>query len=503
MLGCFANRQIPPHHVPPLPEFLSGPIIIPTEPQSLPSSRIFSQVNSFGFTGSVLSIILEAPPLPCVEDNNLVAVEQQYRLLLPFSAKSKTALCSQIRTTAQWVLNNRPRLSDVAAILSLCRDHHTQFRCALIVSCYNDFEMLVDGSTSYEEMKKLMFMSSSQILTDPRITTDVLNLPPDGGPLFPTQSSESDMFHRLLKDGLFVDAAKHLYNHGHSLAYEFAYQKTKIDPTLITSFPFYQFDRKRWWKDRPTLVPPANALTPPLLSTVPSFKPSECGISLTHDAQHTSSIDGAHDCLTGNLDQAGFEDLIQCFGAPVTTELHRKASVIVQPPRRTYLITGANGMLGCHLLAHFLRLSNFHIYCVIRGDPLLRLRLAFKRFQQDPGVIEDALADGRLHLMQTTDLCGAQLGLESEEYTALLHSVDHIIHLAWPVNFNLPLKDFLPFLACTRSLVDFCYSASNMVRLYFIGSYASTFNFAADRVPEVELVPNVSDSLSQVGLSTL
>ncbi|CAA7262013.1 unnamed protein product [Cyclocybe aegerita] len=320
--------------------------------------------------------------------------------------------------------------------------------------------------------------------TDPRITADFLNLVPDDGPLSAERPSDGDSLHKLLDEGFLVEAAKQLYDQGHPLAFELAYEKTEIDPVLVVSFPFYQFERKRWWKDISISTPPGNALTH--ISSAPSSaKPVG-----THPADG-SGVFGP------DLGQAAFEELVRQFGAPIQTPLSKKDPSVLPGPPLAYLITGANGMLGCQLLSRFLCHTNSHVYCIIRGDPLVRLQSAFKRFQQDERHLEDALTDGRLHLMQTGDLCAGQLGLTPVEYTTLLDHVDRIIHLAWPVNFNLPLKDFLPFLACTRGLVDFCYSAKKLVRFFFIGSYASTFNYLAERVPENELPLNVSYSLSQ------
>ncbi|KAK0239710.1 hypothetical protein EDD85DRAFT_460309 [Armillaria nabsnona] len=99
--------------------------------------------------------------------------------------------------------------------------------------------------------------------------------------------------------------------------------------------------------------------------------------------------------------------------------------------------------------------------------------------------------------MRTTDLCGPRLGLTDDNYDLLLDTVGQVVHAAWNVNFNLPLVEFQPFLRCTRNLAEFCLTAKNKVRLNFLGSYASTFNYPDDYVPESALDTKLSYSLAQ------
>jgi thioester reductase-like protein len=89
------------------------------------------------------------------------------------------------------------------------------------------------------------------------------------------------------------------------------------------------------------------------------------------------------------------------------------------------------------------------VYCAIRGDdPLRRLRASFsKRFLEypehgqkieflpyEPGRLVDSLQD-------TTR-------------SAMLDSLTHIVHAAWPVNFHLPLTAFHPHLKDLRDLIQ-------------------------------------------------
>ena len=476
VIGCFANLQVPPHQVAPLPEFLSGPVIIPTEFQSLASSKVFAQVNAFGFTGTVAAIVLEAPTsTSTVYVPDTTAIGEPRRWLLPFSAKSKTSLLSQIQNVARWALDTRHSLRDVATLLGICRDHFTEHRLAFIISSFDEIAVFLDNNLSYEQLVQ-MKPPSSNILADARITPELLNIHSNNVSFVRDASFEEAALNQLIEDGSYIEAACILFNQGHSLSFEKTYKKLDIDPAIITAFPFYPFDRRQWWKHSTKPMPRPRREMKPL-----GLQPQAPRI---------------HEDFT--LDQESFEALIETYGARIPVISNSKASN--DSTKQTYLLTGSNGMLGSRLLSRFLENQDVTIYCIVRGDPSVRIRSAFERFKLDISAFNDALSKGTLHLMQTSDLCGPKLGLSDANYTVLLNNIDHVIHLAWPVNFNLPLSAFYPFLACTRMLVELCYAAEKVVKLHFTGSYASTFNFPGMVVPERELAPKVSDSLSQVSM---
>ncbi|KAI0026518.1 hypothetical protein K488DRAFT_92409 [Vararia minispora EC-137] len=65
VLACFHHRAVLPHHTTPFPELSHSDIIVPTAQCALCARRIFAQVNSSGFTGFVISVVLKfSPPLP-------------------------------------------------------------------------------------------------------------------------------------------------------------------------------------------------------------------------------------------------------------------------------------------------------------------------------------------------------------------------------------------------------------------------------------------------------
>jgi thioester reductase-like protein len=114
------------------------------------------------------------------------------------------------------------------------------------------------------------------------------------------------------------------------------------------------------------------------------------------------------------------------------------------------LLTGATGSLGVHVLSILLARSDVDaIYCAIRGDNQPdRLRASFsKRKLEWP---EHSLKikfvpyePGRL-----VD------GLPEITRNDMLDTLTHIVHAAWPVNFQLPLEAFYPHLKDVRDLVQ-------------------------------------------------
>ncbi|KAJ8518263.1 hypothetical protein ONZ45_g4622 [Pleurotus djamor] len=293
-------------------------------------------------------------------------------------------------------------------------------------------------------------------------TLDLLNLDNLSPHTLTTSALNSVALDGLLKGRQVLQAARTLYELGHSLNFGAIYFKADVDISSLRSFPFSPFERKTLW---PTPSPPS--------------KPQ------TSEAPH-----GAN-----KLDQNAFEKLVAEYGAPVLS------APALKPPRDSpptcFLLTGANGMLGSMLLAILLQNKRNTVYCIVRGDARTRLQQAFKRHQLDAGCLGEALSRGSLVLMNTRDISSHHLGLSDEEYNRISDDIEEVVHAAWTVNFNLPLVEFYPMLRVSRNLAELCIKSKKYVRYHFIGSYASTFNYPEDLVPERAIPPMLSTSLAQ------
>jgi thioester reductase-like protein len=88
-----------------------------------------------------------------------------------------------------------------------------------------------------------------------------------------------------------------------------------------------------------------------------------------------------------------------------------------------------------------------HVICLVRGE-------------RPTGRVEDALqsrqlnADSEKWSAYAADLAKHQLGLDDQAFSRLQQEVTHIIHAAWPVNFQLGLAAFEPQIAGLKHLLD-------------------------------------------------
>lgn len=172
------------------------------------------------------------------------------------------------------------------------------------------------------------------------------------------------------------------------------------------------------------------------------------------------------------------DDFVEQYSLQTQEQGHEETFVI--------LLTGSTGSLGCHLVAHLANLPIVkEIVCLIRPTTSR---------DQDPQIRQDeALRDKLISLspevrqkvttIQAT-LSLPQLGLGSEAYNSLLPRVTHILHNAWPMDFNRRLSSFesqfqavqnLLGLALDASKCDgsaYCMGLRNRVKFVFISSIA-------------------------------
>lgn len=251
MLSCFEQRIVPPHHVTPHLEFRSGSVIIPVQPIALEADRLIAQVNAFGFTGSITTIILEsAPQLSSLPQSSSQpsplalsdpGTHPRY-YLLPFSAKSESALLAQMRAVSVWAMSSESSLADIALILGLCRDHY-KHRRAILISTLAELVAACSEPVALHDTPSLATMQP-----DERITIDLLNLDNVDPRCFDDTFQEQDLTD-LEKKGHILEMARILYERGHTLSFSAVYNKREVNPKVLRGFPVYQFDRRRWWKD--------------------------------------------------------------------------------------------------------------------------------------------------------------------------------------------------------------------------------------------------------------
>jgi amino acid adenylation domain-containing protein/thioester reductase-like protein len=107
-----------------------------------------------------------------------------------------------------------------------------------------------------------------------------------------------------------------------------------------------------------------------------------------------------------------------------------KVDCTLSKPITNVLLTGATGYLGCNLLNQLLKLTNYCIFLLVRGDSqqeaFNRVNKKFK-FYFDQSL--DILQNKRVFVLKA-DIEEDYLGLSADNYQILINNIDSIIHSA-------------------------------------------------------------------------
>ncbi|KAL8778824.1 MAG: hypothetical protein Q9194_001781 [Teloschistes cf. exilis] len=162
------------------------------------------------------------------------------------------------------------------------------------------------------------------------------------------------------------------------------------------------------------------------------------------------------------------------------------------PERHVVVLTGATGGLGSHLLSQLSSSRSVaKIYCLLRGaDPLSRLQKSL----QDRKI---SCETSKTHAL-TADLSQPSLGLSEGIYSEIQSTATHIIHAAWPVNFQLPLQSFEPHIQGLHNLLQLSLStpSPDPMKVVFCSSVSTALGTPAPaRIPEtvIEDLDHVSE----------
>ncbi|KAL5514190.1 hypothetical protein ACEPAG_2278 [Sanghuangporus baumii] len=556
VLSCFEHRALPPHLVDPLPEFKDGKILIPTLLTPLPSEKpIVSQVCSFGFTGSIASLILEETPMAMGERNESTSLNQLS--ILPFSAKTLSSLNAQIAAVYEWACQSRCTLHDLGAILSLAREHHP-VRLAIVASSIEELHgITVESYVSNVDKLPVVEVSPASAF---------LNLSK-----LPTCMSEDDRraIYGLIARDQTLGAACLLYNKGHNLCFEEIYDLRKVLELrhYLQTFPTYTFDRKRCWKDSPKVIikqtptqpalgeahgeaiantpeRPSRSLSVDFIAEavasvlrmpaqnvrhdsnifdlgVDSLNSIELAKTLSQasgitlpvlDLYSLSTVQAIHDFFAekkhgesqssstsqSRFSQADVDAWIVRYGAKLDTAPTMTTKKERSPRDVSVLLTGASGMLGCHVLHDLLSRSEVkQIYCPVRGDAWNRLLRAYSTHGHDASQLVKERDLGRLVVFYVSDLGDELLGCGTDVYGRLLRHINTLVHLAWKLDFNLPVASFQNCVQGVRNLAQLSIAADKHVDYYFISSFSAYFGYEGTFIPEQSLRPDLSACLDQ------
>ncbi|KAK9422451.1 hypothetical protein SUNI508_04807 [Seiridium unicorne] len=145
------------------------------------------------------------------------------------------------------------------------------------------------------------------------------------------------------------------------------------------------------------------------------------------------------------------------------------------------ILTGATGSLGAHILAQLVERSEIRkVYCLGRGENL-RARV-FQSLEWRGLKLRDS--DKSKVVALSANLDQEDLGLEDGQLELFKSEVSLIIHLAWPVNFNIQLQSFEAHLAGLNKLLTLSQAVyrSEPARIFFASSISTAENTTAPAV---------------------
>lgn len=164
--------------------------------------------------------------------------------------------------------------------------------------------------------------------------------------------------------------------------------------------------------------------------------------------------------------------------------------------RWTFMLTGSTGSLGSHLLETLIRDQRVaRVVCLNRASDAAA---KWAKTITGRGFPQAVVENWRIQFLQTNNLGAPFLGLEEHEYRQLGESVTHVIHNAWPVNFNMSLESFEQVhVAGIRRFIDFSATSARGAEIMFVSSVGSVaLGAALGPVPEQVIRDNSFPSRS-------
>ncbi|KAK0642649.1 Non-reducing polyketide synthase azaA [Lasiodiplodia hormozganensis] len=129
---------------------------------------------------------------------------------------------------------------------------------------------------------------------------------------------------------------------------------------------------------------------------------------------------------------------------------------------KVVLLTGSTGNLGCHMLGRLVRMRQItRIICLNRvkpGGTVSDLRERQEQVNAAAGVVLNSETWNKIEFV-AANTQAPDLGLTQEQRTQLARTVTHVVHLAWPMDFNRRLHSFKPQLQALKALVSLCRDA--------------------------------------------
>lgn len=183
-----------------------------------------------------------------------------------------------------------------------------------------------------------------------------------------------------------------------------------------------------------------------------------------------SDADAGNECEMGRL--------LNSFSREIETMANSP------PYLQIVVLTGSTGSLGSYILDRLVRSKRVkQVFCLNRASNGAERQAAS---HSSRGLTSDFT---KVSFMET-DLAKDQLGLKEGAYHELTSRTTHIIHNAWPVDFNLSLSSFEPQLAGCLQLLAMATKTPTLQDMAFISSVGIASDWAkrqSNGVPEAKI----------------
>ena len=154
-------------------------------------------------------------------------------------------------------------------------------------------------------------------------------------------------------------------------------------------------------------------------------------------------------------------------------------------PRMTVILTGSTGSLGNYLLDALVRSPKVErVICLNRSSDAEQRQWKSHRARG----LSTELGPPKVEFLEC-DMARDFLGLSESIYLYLTSEVTHILHNAWPVDFNRAFSSFEPNIRGVKQLVDFASRCTYDASLFFVSSISVAARWGAtpgsrEKVPE-------------------
>ncbi|KAI7075239.1 acetyl-CoA synthetase-like protein [Hortaea werneckii] len=148
------------------------------------------------------------------------------------------------------------------------------------------------------------------------------------------------------------------------------------------------------------------------------------------------------------------------------------------------VLTGSTGSLGSYILDNLLRNPKVDkVFCLNRSSNAMEKQ---RQNNESRGLTQDF---SKADFLQV-NLAQFELNLDKQKYTMLRTQATHIIHNAWPVDFNMSLSTFEPQLEGCLRLIELACTAPVKPEMMFLSSVGAANNWcsiSSTPVPEESL----------------